>query len=55
MHLNSVDDHLIGHQRVWLDRMPEAYLDLRARVVESGDEVRQIIELKRRELFRFPR
>ena len=27
MHLISVDDHLIEHSRVWLDRMPEKYQD----------------------------
>ena len=38
MHLISVDDHLIEHRRVWLDRMPEKYLDVCPRVIESGDE-----------------
>ena len=38
MHLISVDDHLIEHQRVWLDRMPDKYLELCPRVVESGNE-----------------
>lgn len=38
MHLISVDDHLIEHRRVWLDRMPEKYLEVCPRVVESGDE-----------------
>ena len=38
MQLISVDDHLIEHRRVWLDRMPEKYQDLCPRVIESGDE-----------------
>jgi predicted TIM-barrel fold metal-dependent hydrolase len=38
MHLISVDDHLIEHQRVWLDRMPDKYLERCPQVVESGDE-----------------
>src|SRR5258705_6201 len=38
MHLISVDDHLIEHPRVWLDRMPEKYQELCPQVVESGDE-----------------
>jgi predicted TIM-barrel fold metal-dependent hydrolase len=38
MQLISVDDHLIEHSRVWLDRMPEKYQDVCPRVIESGDE-----------------
>jgi predicted TIM-barrel fold metal-dependent hydrolase len=38
MHLISVDDHLIEHSRVWLDRMPEKYQDVCPRVIESGAE-----------------
>ena len=38
MHLISVDDHLIEHSRVWLDRMPEKYQDDCPRVIESGAE-----------------
>ena len=38
MHLISVDDHLIEHSRVWLDRMPEKYQDSCPRVIESGAE-----------------
>jgi predicted TIM-barrel fold metal-dependent hydrolase len=30
----SVDDHIIEHSRVWLDRMPAKYLDACPRVVE---------------------
>ena len=36
MHLISVDDHLIEHSRVWLDRMPGKYQDVCPRVIESG-------------------
>src|SRR5581483_596256 len=38
MHLISVDDHLIEHRRVWLDRLPAKYQDVCPQVVESGDE-----------------
>ena len=38
MQLISVDDHLIEHPCVWLDRMPARYQELCPQVVESGDE-----------------
>jgi len=38
MQLISVDDHLIEHPRVWLDRMPARYQELCPQVVQSGDE-----------------
>ena len=38
MQIISVDDHLIEHPRVWLDRMPARYQELCPQVVESGDE-----------------
>ena len=38
MHLISVDDHLIEHSRVWLDRMPEKYQDVCPRVIDSGSD-----------------
>ena len=38
IHLISVDDHLIEHPRVWLDRVPAKYLEDCPTVVESGPE-----------------
>jgi predicted TIM-barrel fold metal-dependent hydrolase len=32
--LISVDDHVIEHERVWLDRLPAKYLDVGPRIVE---------------------
>ncbi|HEX3679095.1 MAG TPA: amidohydrolase family protein [Galbitalea sp.] len=33
----SVDDHLIEHPRVWLDRMPAKYHDVGPRIVETDE------------------
>lgn len=37
MKLISVDDHVIEHERVWTDRLPEKYRDRGPRVVERED------------------
>jgi predicted TIM-barrel fold metal-dependent hydrolase len=34
----SVDDHVLEHPRVWLDRLPAKYQDLAPRVVRDGDD-----------------
>jgi predicted TIM-barrel fold metal-dependent hydrolase len=42
MELVSVDDHLIEHPRVWQDRLPQRYIELGPRVIEStGTETDQ--------------
>jgi predicted TIM-barrel fold metal-dependent hydrolase len=37
--LVSVDDHVIEHERVWLDRLPKKYLDEGPRIVEMDNGV----------------
>ena len=41
MKLVSVDDHLIEHPRVWLDRLPKSDHEAGHRIIEN-DEGRQI-------------
>ena len=33
----SVDDHVIEHPRVWLDRLPAKYEDVAPRIVKLPD------------------
>jgi hypothetical protein len=33
----SVDDHVIEHPRVWLDRLPAKYADVAPRIVKLPD------------------
>jgi hypothetical protein len=33
----SVDDHVIEHPRVWLDRLPAKYADVAPRIVRLPD------------------
>ena len=33
----SVDDHVIEHPRVWLDRLPAKYADVAPRIVRQAD------------------
>jgi len=36
LRLFSADDHIIGHARVWQDRVPAKYRDVAPHIVEEG-------------------
>ena len=43
--LISVDDHVIEHERVWLDRLPGKYLEVGPHIVEL-DGGKQVVEIR---------
>ncbi|WP_230204942.1 amidohydrolase family protein [Parafrankia elaeagni] len=43
----SVDDHVLEHPRVWLDRLPAKYAEVAPQVVREGDEEYWVYEGKK--------